>query len=152
MGAQPGPGAAPALGVALGVVEVHESLTTNMEERTKGTTRSTRGLSVGVRTRAGSVTKPRAWAYSMKARFSRGLRGSAASTIADMLSGMTTAKTPPKNDRGLAAGDHCFGGLAQAQPHEAVPAVDGGEDQRPHHPVLAGGRIRDEPHLAEVDL
>ena len=65
--------------------------------RTNWTIRSTRGLSAGWRTRAGSTTNPRAWAYSANARFSRGSSGCARSTIAAMLSGMTTLKTPPKN-------------------------------------------------------
>jgi len=43
------------------------------------------------------MTKPRSWAYSTKARLRRGSRESAASTMAAMLSGMTTAKIPEKN-------------------------------------------------------
>ncbi len=62
--------------------------------RTKGTTRSTRGLSWGERTRAGSTTNPRDWAYSTKAWFSRGSVASARSTTAFMLSGITVANTP----------------------------------------------------------
>jgi len=59
-------------------------------------TRSTLGLSVGVRMRAGSTAKPRDWAYSMKVSLSRGAMLSALSTIAFMESGITTGKTPPK--------------------------------------------------------
>ena len=58
--------------------------------------RSTRGLSRGCRTRAGSTTKPRAWAYSRKPSVKRGATGSATATMALQLSGMTTRKTPPK--------------------------------------------------------
>jgi hypothetical protein len=67
--------------------------------RTNGTVRSTLGLSVGVRTRAGSTTKPLAWAYSMNAWLNLGSSLSAVVTALDMLSGMTTLKTPPKNDQ-----------------------------------------------------
>jgi hypothetical protein len=66
------------------------------ELRTKGTTRSTRGLSVGFLTLAGSMRKPRSWAYSTKAWLKLGSRLSALTTMLDMLSGMTTLKTPPK--------------------------------------------------------
>jgi hypothetical protein len=63
--------------------------------RTNPTIRSTRGLSCGERTRAGSTTNPRDWAYSTNAWFSRGSVASALSTIAFMLSGITVANTPP---------------------------------------------------------
>ena len=65
--------------------------------RTNGTVRSTLGLSVGVRTLAGSTTNPLAWAYSTNARFNRGSIRSAVVTAVDMLSGITTLNTPPKN-------------------------------------------------------
>src|SRR5581483_1026875 len=65
--------------------------------RTLGTVRSTRGLSVGVRTLAASMTNPRAWEYSAKASVKRGSYAPASMTIGDMLSGMTTLKTPAKN-------------------------------------------------------
>ena len=65
--------------------------------RTNGTVRSTLGLSVGVRTRAGSITNPLAWAYSTNAWFKRGSIRSALVTAVDMLSGITTLNTPPKN-------------------------------------------------------
>ena len=61
------------------------------EPRTNCTWRSTRGLSCGERTRAGSITNPRACAYSTNAWFKRGSSGSAPSTIADMLSGINVA-------------------------------------------------------------
>ena len=48
------------------------------------------------RTRAGSTTKPRAWAYSRNTLSCCSI-ASARSTIAFILSGMTTANTPPKN-------------------------------------------------------
>ncbi len=54
--------------------------------------------------------------------------------------------------RRLAPVDHRRGGLGEAQPHQAVAAVGGGEDQRPHHPPLAGLGIGDEAHPPEVDL
>ena len=62
--------------------------------RTNGTTRSTRGLSWGERTRAGSTTNPRDWAYSTKAWLSRGSVASARSTMAFRLSGIAVANTP----------------------------------------------------------
>ncbi len=65
--------------------------------RTNWTFRSTLGLSAGRRTRAGSITKPLACAYSAKARLRRGSVGCARSTIGAMLSGMTALNTPPKN-------------------------------------------------------
>ena len=49
------------------------------------------------RTRVGSMTKPRAWAYSRKVGVSRGSRGSARWTIVFVLSGIRTRKTPWKN-------------------------------------------------------
>ncbi len=67
------------------------------EPRTNCTCRSTRGLSCGERTRAGSILNPRAWAYSTNAWFNLGANGSAVSTTADKLSGITVANTPPKN-------------------------------------------------------
>jgi len=42
------------------------------EDRTNCTMRSTRGLSVGVATRAGSITNPRDCAYSTNASFNLG--------------------------------------------------------------------------------
>lgn len=65
--------------------------------RTNGTVRSTLGLSVGRRTRAGSTTNPRAWAYSVNASFNLGSVLCARVTTVAMLSGTTTANTPPKN-------------------------------------------------------
>ncbi len=54
-------------------------------------------LSVGVATRAASISKPRDWAYSRNVSLKRGAVFSASVTIVDMLSGMTTGKIPPKN-------------------------------------------------------
>lgn len=48
-------------------------------------------------TRAGSTTKPRDWAYSRNVALSSRSSGSAFWTIAFVLSGSSTAKTPPKN-------------------------------------------------------
>ena len=67
------------------------------EPRTNCTWRSTRGLSCGDRTRAGSILNPRACAYSTNAWLNRGSSGSAPSTTADRLSGINVANTPPKN-------------------------------------------------------
>jgi len=53
-------------------------------------------LSVGVRTRAGSMANPRDWAYSKNPALNLGATGSAACTIGFMLSGIRTLNTPPK--------------------------------------------------------
>ena len=121
--------------------------------RTNCTIRSTRGLSVGWRTRAGSTTNPRSWAYSANARLSRGSSGLALSTIAAMLSGMMTLKIPPKNAHAASQpADHRGQVLAEGQPHEHVPGVDRGEDQGVHHPAAPGLRVVKQAHLPEVDL
>ena len=123
------------------------------ELRTNGTVRSTRGLSCGRRTRAGSTWKPRLWAYSTNAWFNRGANGSASSTTADRLSGITVrehaTEEPPRRFEPV---DHVLGGLTERQPHEAMPRVAGREDQRLHHPPPPRLRVDEEPHPAEVDL
>jgi len=53
-------------------------------------------LSCGLRTRAGSISKLRAWAYSTNAVLNLGAIGSDSITIALSESGMITANTPPK--------------------------------------------------------
>ena len=58
---------------------------------------STRPLSCGDRTLAGSTTRPRACAYSSHSRFHRGSSRSAFSTTGLRLSGTSTANMPPKN-------------------------------------------------------
>ncbi len=60
------------------------------DDRTNCTIRSTRGLSVGVRTRAGSITNPRDWAYSTNASLNLGSSPSALVTTGVRLSGTTT--------------------------------------------------------------
>ena len=93
------------------------------ELRTNGTVRSTRGLSCGRRTRAGSIRNPLAWAYSTNAWLNRGSSGSASSTTADRLSGITVAKIPPKNAQ-AASNPSITASVVwwKRQPHEAVPA------------------------------
>jgi hypothetical protein len=54
--------------------------------------------------------------------------------------------------RRLAAGDHRRCRLAVREPHEAMPADTGGEDQRVHHPVPTRRRVEHQPHPPEVDL
>ena len=79
---QAGRGRTPLLGPAPGVAQIDEGLAG--EERPfarKCTVRSTRGLSWGGRTRAGSIANPRAWAYSTNAWFNLGSSGFAPSTI-----------------------------------------------------------------------
>ena len=48
--------------------------------------------------------------------------------------------------------DHRLRRLAERQPHEAVPRVAGGEDQRLHDPPPPALPVDDEPHPPEVDL
>jgi hypothetical protein len=48
--------------------------------------------------------------------------------------------------------DHRLGGLPVTQPHEAVPAVTGREDERVRDPVASAHRIGDQAHATEVDL
>ena len=57
-----------------------------------------------------------------------------------------------KDPRRLEASHNRLGRLAEGQPHEAVPGVTGGEDQRPHHSLSTRRRVRDQAHPAEVDL
>ena len=54
--------------------------------------------------------------------------------------------------RRLEPGEDRGGRLGEGQPHEAVPAVAGGEDQGLTHPRPAGLGVGDEAHLAEVHL
>ncbi len=71
----------------------------------------------------------------------------------DMLSGIQHGEDPTKEAPcRLAASDHRLSRLGEAQPHEAVPRVHRGEDQRVDHPTPAGHRIGDQAHLGEVDL
>jgi len=64
---------------------------------TNWTARSTRPLSCGARTLAGSIRNPRDWAYSTNATFNTGSSASAFVTTVAMLSGTSTLNTPPKN-------------------------------------------------------
>src|SRR5579875_351282 len=52
----------------------------------------------------------------------------------------------------LEPGDHRLGRLREAQPHETVTRVAGGEDQRLTHPTPAADRAEDQAHPAEIDL
>ena len=62
---------------------------------TNFTPASTRPLSCGDRTRAGSVCRPRACMYSSHSRFHRGSVRSAPSTTGFRLSGIRTGNMPP---------------------------------------------------------
>ncbi len=64
---------------------------------TNFTPASTRPLSCGERTLAGSVWNPRAWEYSSQLRFHTGFTASALVTTGFRLSGTMILKTPPKN-------------------------------------------------------
>ena len=64
--------------------------------RTNGTCRSTRGLSLGWRTRAASIKNLRAWEYSKNVSLMRGSVGSALVMTGVKLSGMRIGNTPPK--------------------------------------------------------
>lgn len=93
----PCPPGTPRCRLRLGVGEIGERLTGQNDDRTNCTIRSTLGLSVGVRTRAGSITNPRDWAYSTNASFNLGSSGSAVVTTGLRLSGINTLNTPSKN-------------------------------------------------------
>ena len=94
------------------------------EARTKGTTRSTLGLSVGFRTRAGSTRKPRAWAYSIKAWLNRGFVGSASLDDGAHVVGDNDAEDAlKKGPRRFEAVDDGLGALAEAEPDKTVPGV-----------------------------
>ncbi len=67
------------------------SLSTNQEVQSVA-----QALSVGVATLAASMAKPRLCAYSRNVSLNRGAVFSASVTIGDMLSGITTGKTPAK--------------------------------------------------------
>jgi hypothetical protein len=60
------------------------------DERTNCTSRSTRGLCVGVATRTGSITNPRDCAYSTNASLNLGSNASAAVTTGFRSSGINT--------------------------------------------------------------
>ena len=70
--------------------------------------------------------------------FNRGCSGSASSTTADRLSGITVEDAAEELPRRLAPVDHVLGGLPERQPHQAVPRIAGGEDQRLHHTAPTG--------------
>ena len=54
--------------------------------------------------------------------------------------------------RGLAAGHERGQGLRKAQPHEHVPRVARGEDQRMHLPPPPGHRVSQQAQVTEIDL
>jgi hypothetical protein len=54
--------------------------------------------------------------------------------------------------RCFAAVDHRGQGLRERQPHEHVPRIHRGEDQRMGHPTPAGRGVQQHPHPGEVDL
>jgi hypothetical protein len=109
-------------------------------------------LSCGERTLAGSILNPRACAYSTKAWLKRGSSGSAPSTTAERLSGISAEHAAEEHPRRLAASDHRLGRLTVREPHEAVPADTRREDQRVHDPVPARHRVEHEAHATEIDL
>jgi hypothetical protein len=57
-----------------------------------------------------------------------------------------------KLPRRLAPGDHRCQGLGKGQPHEHVPRIARGEDQRVHPAPLPGHRVAQQPQVTEVDL
>ena len=93
---------------------------------------STRPLSCGDRTLAGSTAMPRACAYSSHSRFHRGSSRSAASTTGLRLSGIENREHAAEElPRRLAARDHRLRRLRERQVHVAVP----GEHRREHQRV-----------------
>ena len=93
----PGPFPAPHLGPPLGVGEIDERLPG--EERVAHERHGPLHPWLVLRaTHPGRIdVEAAAWAYSTNAWFNRGASGSASSTTADRLSGITVANTPPKN-------------------------------------------------------
>ncbi|WP_308206118.1 hypothetical protein [Mycobacterium shinjukuense] len=61
-------------------------------------------------------------------------------------------KTPPKNRHAASHPAMFASSLGKRQPHEHVPRVHRGEDQRVRHPAPPGLRVEDQPHPSEVDL
>ena len=115
------------------------------ELRTNGTVRSTRGLSCGRRTRAGSMWNPRAWAYSTNAWFNRGCqRVGVVDDRRQVVGDHRGEHAAEERPRRFEPVDHVLGGLTERQPHEAVPRVAGGEDQRLHHPAPPALGVDDE--------
>jgi hypothetical protein len=74
-------------------------------------------------------------------------------TIGFMLSGIRNleyaGEEPPRR---LAAGDDRLQRGRERQPHEHVPRVHRGEDQRVHHSASPGLRVVDQTHSGEIDL
>ena len=96
--AQPGRRGAPLHGPALGVGSVDEVLAGEERAAARRAPCARPGACPWDGAPASASTrKPRSWAYSTKASLSRGSVGLALSTMAAMLSGITTAKIPPKN-------------------------------------------------------
>jgi hypothetical protein len=54
--------------------------------------------------------------------------------------------------RRFAAVDDRGQGLGERQPHEHVPRIHRGEDQRMHHPTPPAGGVEQHAHPGEVDL
>ena len=102
--------------------------------RTYWTPRSTLGMSLGRRTRAGSVMKPRCWEYSRKPRVRRGCSASATATAAGKLLMTKYLGMPPKKAQ---AGDHLLQLLPVGGPQEAVSRAGQHHYQGPHRAVAA---------------
>ena len=83
----------------------------------------------------------------------RGSVGWAWSTIALILSGITTWNTPPKNAHAASNPAMTDGrSWRKTEMHKAVPAIDSGEDQGMHHAGGAGSRVGQQAHPPEVNL
>lgn len=66
---------------------------------------------------------------------------------------MTTRKTPPKKAHArLEASYDGPCSLAETEPHIAVTGVASGENEHPAPPFTPSSGVRDEAHLAEVEL
>ena len=99
------------------------------------------------------MRKPRSWAYSTKAWLKLGSRLSASTTMLDMLSGMTTLKTPPKKAQAASKPETTTSVVwRKLRQHIAVPRVTSREDERPAHPLSACSRVGQKAHPPEVDL
>jgi hypothetical protein len=94
--AHPGRGAAPGLSTDSAVGQVNELFAGEEVLLDVLDNAFDPGLSVGVATRAASMTKPLDCAYSKKTSLNRGAVFSAVMTMDFMLSGMTTGNTAAK--------------------------------------------------------
>ena len=137
MDPHPGDLRAPLLGSRRGSRRDPESLLRQRNSTAhRSRMRSTRGLSRGLRTRAGSTAKPRAWAYSRKASLSFGLGRVGACRRWPSCCPGSPPRTPRRRTPRRASNPAITSAkrLPVGGPDEHVPRIHRGEDQPVHHP------------------